>query len=523
MSSNRPSCHSATGNDFAVSAGCPEAVQAAQDIFRQGGNIVDAAVAAVATSCVAMPHMTGIGGELFALVAMKGQPVVAVNATGAAPEKATIEAYQSAGYSSIPTVGGLAAQTPCTPFGLEKLNQTWGSRPFSELMQPAIRLAEEGILIRPRLAGMIAARQAELRDMHAWQRVFCPDGVPLPAGSRLRQPKLAKALSTLADLGAAGFADSWVGQDLADSVQASGGFMTQDDIRAAYADVVQPLCYRYKGMDIFTQPPVSQGFIVLRALSLLAKENPDERTLWTKATQALQQAFAERIAYLRDDLLSRETAEKLIHQEPEALSTFRTLTAHPGGDTTAMSLIDSQGNAVAIIHSVYDDFGSGLMGEDSGILLNNRLSAFFLDRAYANALVPRRRSMHTLHTFIAKDGDDVKWAGGSPGADHQPQVNVHVLLHLLNEQKDPAQAVSQPRWSIHPGTSPADVLGNMKPYISYEAGMDDNQLQALHDAGYETRALGSGFIGSSKLVGRTPEGVLGAWVDTRRDGAVGAL
>jgi len=523
MTHHPPLYYSTTARRFAMAAGCTEAVQVGRDIMRQGGNIVDAAVAAVAASCVAMPHMTGLGGDLFALLAMQGQAVTAIHASGAAPENATIQAYRRAGYTRIPTVGGLAAQTPCTPFGLEALYQRWGSLSFSALLQPAIHLAQEGILVGTRLAGSIAARHTELRDMHVWQRTFCPGGVPLATGSQLRQPNLAKALRALADFGAVGFTDSWVGQDIADSVQADGGWMTQDDLRAAYAEVVQPLSCHYQGMEVFTQSPVSQGFILMRALSLLARENPNGKALWIRATQALQQAFGERLTWLRDDALSRQTAQQLIQQglqKPQEPSPVRSLTAHPGGHTTAMSMIDGEGNAISIIHSIYDDFGSGLMGEKSGILLNNRLSAFFLDTRYANALAPRQRSMHTLHTFIVKDQNGVRWAGGSPGADYQPQVNLHVLLHLLAAHRCPDQAVSKARWSLHPGTSPADVLD--PPCIVYEPGVREEQLQALRDAGYATRALRARTIGSSKLVGRTPDGVLGAWVDTRRDGAVGA-
>jgi len=262
---------------------------------------------------------------------------------------------------------------------------------------------------------------------------------------------------------------------------------------------------------------------LLRALHLLGQENPHNPTDPVRMAQVLQQAFGERMQWLRDDALSRQTAETLMRQVPERQATFQSPVAHAGGDTTALAMIDGRGNAISVIHSIYEDFGSGLMGEESGILLNNRLSAFFLDAQYANALAPRRRSMHTLHTFIVKDQDGVRWAGGSPGADHQPQVNLHVLLHLLNAHRDPAQAVSQARWALHPGTSPAEILDQPEPCIVCEPGVDDAQLHALQDGGYAIRALNSSTIGSSKLVGRMADGALGAWVDTRRNGAVWAL
>ncbi|MDM0041744.1 gamma-glutamyltransferase [Variovorax sp. J22G21] len=523
-SAPQPTYRQAIGRRFAVSAGCPEAVDAALDVMQQGGNVVDAAVAAAAASCVAMPHMTGIGGELFALVCMKGRSPMAVNATGASPRGASIEAYRRLGHSFVPVAGGLSAQTPATPAGLEALVSHWGSRTLGELLRPAIKLSEEGFAIRPRLASYIAARQPELQSFEVWRRLYCPQGTPLQAGAAFRQTALAKTLRLIGEEGATAFANGWVGEDIAAAVQADGGFMTKQDILAVKAEVCEPLAFDYRGLTVLTQPPVSQGYIVLRALSLLAQRDPGPSDLWLAATDALRQAFGERLAYLRDEEGSHRKAMAMIHSKPMALQPFVPFTAHTGGDTTALAVMDAEGNAASVILSVFNDFGSGLVAPRSGVLLNNRLSAFFLDERYANALQPGRRSMHTLHSYIVRDAQGIRWAGGSPGADNQPQANLHVLLHLLHEGASPAHAVSARRWAVNPGTDPRDNTAPAKPpYIECEPGVPAEKRKALQDEGHELRTTEMPRIGSSKLVGRLVDGSLGAWADDRREGSVGAI
>ncbi|OZI34200.1 hypothetical protein CAL29_11685 [Bordetella genomosp. 10] len=517
-----PAYRAANGKKFAIAGGSPEVVDAARKIFDCGGNVVDAATAAAAAACVAMPHMTGLGGDLFALVALRDRPVVSLNATGAAPMAASIARYRSMGLITVPEHGGLSAQTPATAWGLETLARRWGAMPLADVLQPARRLAEEGFDVGARLGALIATRQAALARQQAWGRIFAPNGRPLAAGDRLRQPQLAQAIDLLMQEGAAGFHGGWVGRDLAQAAQEDGGLMTHEDVLRVRPEVGPPLRCRFAGHDIYSQAPVSQGFVLLRALALLERIPPEGEDTRNTAL-ALIQAFNERLDYLKDSEDAHAAAQTLIERAPAPRPASQPINASCSGNTTALAVMDADGNAVSVILSLFDVFGSGVVGQRSGIVLNNRLSGFFLDDRYANALAPGRRSMHTLHNYVVrKDGANC-WAGGSPGADVQPQANLHVIMKLLREQAPPEMAVSAPRWVVTPGTAPQDITAHRPTVLELEPGIPAAQRDALRSLGFAMRDLDGASLGSSKLVGRTGPDTIGAWTDRRRDGDVYAV
>ena len=185
--------------------------------------------------------------------------------------------------------------------------------------------------------------------------------------------------------------------------------------------------------------------------------------------------------------------------------------------------MDRDGNGIACIQSVFGEFGSGVVAEETGVLLNNRMIAFFLDPARANALAPGRRTMHTLHSFMASDENGLKWIGGSPGGDNQPQVNLQVLARLIDFEMAPEEAVAAPRWSIVPGTKPRDIA-RQAPGIECEEGISDEIKQACTSAGFAPRDNPTHRSGSSKIVGRGLErGPIAAFADWRREGNVAAV
>ena len=510
---------SASGAHVAVAAGSPNVVEAARQVLDEGGNVVDAATAAAAAACVVMPHMTGLGGDLFALVAMAGQPVVSLNSTGAAPMAASIDAYRNLGLTMVPDHGGLAVQSPGAAWGLEVLAEKWGTRSLADLLVPAMRYARDGFAISHRLAGAISDRFPALQHQLGWREVYAPNGLPIAAGSILRQERLGESLAVLASEGARGFAASWVGEDIADVVRQDGGLLTHEDIMRVRPEVGEPLHCRFQGYDIYTQPPVSQGFILLRALSLLERQQPSLHEWWPRAAEALAQAFGERLDYLRDDADSYRAAMSLLSADPVPRAEFPSVSAFSGGNTTALAVMDAEGNAASVILSLFDVFGSGVTGRRSGIVMNNRLSGFFLDGRYANSLAPGRRSMHTLHSYIAQKEGVSYWAGGSPGADVQPQANLHVLLQLLAQGVAPAEAVSAPRWVVTPGTAPKDQAVGQPFALNIEPGLPADTLAALRGLNCVMHDLPAATLGSSKLVGRMPDGTVGAWTDCRREGA----
>ena len=520
---------SASGERFAVSSGCAEATAAALDCLQRGGNVVDAALAGSAVLCVVLPHAVTIGGDLFALVKLGDRPIEAVNASGAAPRGASIEAFAARGLDLVPVSGPLSIQTPGLVAGWQAMAERWASRPLGELLASAIAHARDGFRVGARLAMFVAEAEPSFRDIAGWRDSFAPGGRALRTGDRFVQEALARTLERIAAEGARGFYAGPVARDMARSVQDAGGFLSQQDLAAARADVAAPLSLRYRDVEVSTQPPISQGAILLRALGLLMHSAPEpkrigEPELWARAAHALRQAFDERLALLGDGPDALRRAQDMLAGRSAASRPARGAFARVGSETTTLSVMDASGNAVSMIQSVFADLGSGVVARESGVLFNNRLSAFFLDESHPNYLAPGRRTMHTLHSFIARDADGLAWVGGSPGGDSQPQVNLQLLVRLVDLGEAPSRAVAAPRWAITPGTAPSDLAAARGDGVKCEPGLDPEIIRALSGAGFAPAYQDSANLGSAKLVGRgAGPGALAAWSDRRRDGAVAAL
>ena len=237
---------------------------------------------------------------------------------------------------------------------------------------------------------------------------------------------------------------------------------------------------------------------------------------------ALRTAFAERLALLADSTDARAQAERMLAGKLAA-APLRPATANAATETTTIAVADAEGNAASLILSVFADFGSGVVTEETGILLNNRLSAFFLDPGHPNCISPRKRTMHTLHSVMVSDDDGLLMAGGSPGGDNQPQVNLQVLARVLLRGEPLGEAAAARRWALFPGTDPAEHAETRDPLILWEPGLDRGSVQAFELAGWPTRAMPIPDIGSAKWVKRRADGRnVEAVSDTRRQGAVAA-
>ena len=528
MSSQRFSgFEAAYGTRGAASAGTKRAAEVAIECLKSGGNVVDAAIAGSAVLTVMLPNANSLGGDLLALIKLGGKPIVAVNSSGAAPRRASIEAYKALGYGFVPETGGLAVQGPGLVAGWQALHDRWATKPLAELLAPALAIAREGFPVGWRIPAAAKRHLDKFASIPGWKPLFAPNGVTIQEGETLRQPALAQTLKTIAEKGPRAFYEGPIARDIARTVQKAGGFLAEDDLVGIKAEVLPVLTARYRGLEIATQPPITQGVILLRSLRLLEQMAPEPRRLsqgefWARAARALRRAFDERLAILHDGPESRAQAEAIIDGRAESLGLPKFEFAAAADNTTKLSVMDGNGNAVACIQSVYAEFGSGVVAEETGVVMNNRMIAFFLDPARANSLMPGRRTMHTLHSFMAADADGLKWIGGSPGGDNQPQVNLQVLARLIDFGLAPEEAVSAPRWSMVPGTKPRDIA-EQAPAIECELGVTDETKHALAAASFAPRDSAKHRSGSSKIVGRNlPKGVLGAFADWRREGNVAA-
>ncbi|MFN0070317.1 MAG: gamma-glutamyltransferase [Chloroflexota bacterium] len=458
------------GTHGVVCSGHYLASQAGFDVLQRGGNAMDAALAASGVLTVVRPHMTGIGGDLFLLYYDAAtQAVRAINAAGPAPAAATITAYRERGMQTVPAKGVFAVETPGCVAGWQMAVDQFATQPLRELLQPAIQVARDGF---PMYASLNEAINDSLRFLNEpASAVYAPEGQPIRVGHVLRNTRLAESLQAIAEGGADAYYRGSIARRVSAYFQAEGGLLSEADFNACQAEEVVPIQTTYRGHTVWNQPPVSQGHILLEMLNIvegfdlaaLGWNQPETIHLMVEAKKI---AFADRLRFSGDfragihtpleRLLSKEYADEArgwidprhaMAQAPR----LREL-AQSGGDTTLVTVMDEHGNAVALIQSLFNPFGSGVMAGETGIMMNNRLSGFWLQDGHPNALAPGKRTMSTLNSFIVTRNGVLFMSGGTPGGDQQVQTNLQMLSNVIDFGMDPQQAAEATKWHSTPGT-----------------------------------------------------------------------
>ncbi|WP_109995219.1 gamma-glutamyltransferase [Salinisphaera sp. LB1] len=493
---------------------------AGQDILRQGGSAVDAAIAVNATLGVVFPHMTGIGGDAFWLIHSHGADrPIALNGSGRAVGSASRDSYRARNLDTIPHRGALAAVT--VPGAVDSwcmAHARYGRLPLSALLAPAIEHARDGYPVGESQARFTAECVDVLRGCALASDQFMPGGRAPEAGELMRHPTLADTLEAIARFGRAGFYEGEVAAEIVRHLGTLGQQWTASDLANHRGDWAEPLSTRYRGVDCYQTPPNSQGFAHLIMLNILAhfdvaglRDKPAEYVHLLVA--ATREAFAVRDRYLTDPvfhdiplprLLSKafagECAERIKQGLPNAYQ------ARPaGGDTTATMVVDGQGNAVSLIQSIYHEWGAATMAGDTGVLLQNRGAFFSLDDAHVNRLEPGKRSFHTLMPGMAyRDGRP--WlVYGTMGGEGQPQTSTALLTRMLDFGLDPQRAIDAPRW----------LYGR-----SWGTATDALRVESRFDAAIDTRLAAHGH--EVCRVGDW-DGVMGHAAAIRIDAATGVL
>lgn len=516
------------GQNGAVSAGHPLGALAGLKALQEGGNAVDAALAAAFVMAVVKPEASGPGGDLFALIYMKKTGrVEALNSSGPAPARATIDYFHEHGLKSIPVSGALSIAVPGAVDGWLDLHKKYATFGLDKLTADAIRIARNGFPISQEFAEAIDEFSAEF----PWvDRCFRgPLGAPRP-GNILVQKGLGDVLEKVALKGREGFYGGDVAEQICRTIKAEGGILAEEDLQGSVAQWLDPLRSTYRDTVVYEQPPVSQGFMVLEMLNI-AEGWPFDGGDMSQADMihlqvgAKKLAFEDRIRYLEDPafgdpkiamLISKEYAASRRELIAEALRRAPAAPLIQSSDTTYLCAADRDGNAISFIQSVFAPFGSRLVAGETGVVMNNRLCSFGLDPARANSLKPGKRPAHTLNTYMLLKGDDVFAAGGSPGADEQPQTNFQVIHRLVDLTMDPQSAVEAPRWSHQPGTPPRDQLPEA---LRMEEGFDAQTLERLRRLGHNLSIVDRWSFGSAKVIARDREN--GCWMsgaDPRRVG-----
>lgn len=410
-------------------------------MLRAGGNAIDAAIAANAVLCVVYPHMTSIGGDLFALLWPAGAAApVGLEGAGHSGAAATIEAMRERGFEGprMPERGATTITVPGTVQAWGRLLETYGSVGFGRVLEPAIALARDGFVVGSNLARHFARHADLLMADGETQRVL----PPLKEGMQLRQPDLAATLEVIARNGFGPFYFGEIGQAIAAAVQKRGGFLTASDLATFRSrGWIEPIAMPWRGLTVYEMPPPTQGlvaFAFLRALAQAPSPGP---------------AFAEHFCAVRDAAYAlRERWISDPEFAPVPAEPFLDFDAH--GDTCYLCAADEHGNLVSLIQSIAFDFGSGIVADGTGVLLQNRGAYFSLEPAAVNRLEPRKRTMHTLIPALAAREGRPYAAFGNMAAEGQPQIQAQVALGLFKEGLEPQVAVARPRIRVAPGGAP---------------------------------------------------------------------
>ncbi len=510
-----------------VCASVPVAASAGVEMLCQGGNAVDAALAAAATLCVVEPMQTGLGGDAFALIwSAEEERLVGLNGSGRAPGAATLEEYRARGLGDMPQHGILATTVPGAVHAWEALSRRFGRLPLARVLEPAIRSAADGFAVTELVAHYwdLTLRLGALRNQAA-RTIWAPAGRAPRAGEAFRCPALARTLRTLAAEGAHAFYRGELAGAIVASSRAEGGLLTREDLAAHESTWVEPISGSYRDVEVVELPPNGQGLAALAALHVLECFDPVPPTSvldWHHRIEAVKLALADRDAHLADPehvrVPMKELLDKGYARRRAALVGERALPgARPGlapADTVYLCAADAEGNLVSFIQSLFGPWGSGIGCGDTGVVLQNRGAGFRLEPGHPNALAPGKRPLHTIiPALLLRDGRP--WmAFGVMGGDVQPQAHLAFVSNLVDHGLNPQEALDRPRFRW---------LGGAE--VALEApGLPVDEGGCLADAlaarGHVVQAPGEVMadrFGGGQAIARGEAGWIGA-SDRRKDG-----
>jgi gamma-glutamyltranspeptidase/glutathione hydrolase len=431
-------------------------------MLQQGGNAIDAALAANAAMTVVYPSTCSAGGDVFMLIwEAKTQKLHALNGSGRAPSHLTPELLAKGGLQRMPLRGPLSINVPGAVDGWFEAMTRFGTLSTETIFAPAIGLAEEGMPVSPKLSKWLEmAAEGVLGPWSSSARTYLIDGKFPHAGTILRQPNLARTYKLLSQEGRDAFYRGPLTRTITEYIQQCGGVLSLEDMATHHSDWVEPISTNYRGYDVYEFPPNSQGIAALEMLNII--EGYDLKALGYQTAEYLhilleakKLAFADRDRYVSDPAFVDVPVEHLLSKDYAAQQRQRIsltqATRHVGpgeleGDTMYLCTADRYGNVVSLIQSLYHGFGSGIVGGETGVLLHNRGAYFSLNPQHINYLQPGKRTMHTLTPAMVLHHNTPYMALGSMGGDAQPQIHVQLLSAMIDFELNVQQAISAPRW-----------------------------------------------------------------------------
>ncbi len=439
------------------------------EILKSGGNAVDAAIAIAAMVNVLEPMMTGIGGDVFAMVYWhQEKKLEGLNASGIQPRRLGLDHFQKKGLKQIPQSGFESMNIPGAFDGWCKLHEKYGSKPFHSLLAPAIHYAEQGFSVGKKIAQFWEYGASKLKQYADSEDAYLLQGRAPKAGEIFKQPDLAQTLRLLASGGREVFYEGEIANQIVSYCNAQGGvFLELEDFHAQQSDWVSPISVNYRGYELHEIPPNGDGIVALEALKILEGyplDQVDPIQYEHLIIEALKLSFADGHRYIADPRFSKIPVEELLSDvfvtgRRNLIRLDRAIPTPTAGvirgDTTYFTVVDEHKNAVSFIMSISDVFGSGIVPRGTGIVLNNRGCELSLDPKSPNVAAPHKRPYHSIIPAMVFKNGEFLMSFGCMGGNMQPQGHVQILSNLVDRKMALQEALSAPRVRVLGGNTVA--------------------------------------------------------------------
>ena len=512
----------------------PLATQVALDVMKDGGNAIDAAIAANALLGLVEPTGNGIGGDIFAIVwDAKTRRLYGLNGSGRSPKSLSLDWFKTNGFDSIPPHGPLPVTVPGAVDGWFMLHDRFGEKPMKDLLRPAIDYARNGFPVSQLIAYYWERSVPILSKFPGFIEQFTDDGAAPREGEIWRNLGLATTLESIANEGRDVFYRGHIAKSIARYMQENGGFLSYDDLESHSGNWIDPVSTNYRGFDVWELPPNGQGIAALQILNIMElfdigamrRESAEYVHLFTEAKKLV---FEDRAKYYADPEYNKIPVAELISKpyaqtRARLIDLNRSSLEYPAGnlleygDTIYLTTADSEGNMVSLIHSNYRGMGSGMSPPGLGFILQDRGEMFSLEEGHFNQFKGGKRPFHTIiPAFVTRDGEP--WMSfGLMGGAMQPQGHAQIIINMIDFKMDVQAAGDAPR--IHHTGSSEPTGSNMKNggILNLETGYPYGTIRKLMRMGHRVQ-FANGPYGGYQAIYRAKNGVYWGASESRKDG-----
>ena len=510
----------------------PLATQTAISILKNGGNAIDAAIAANAVLGLVEPTGCGIGGDLFAIIwSADEKKLFGLNSSGPAPKNISINKLKQKGLEKIPPYGPLPVTVPGAVAGWVSIHKKFGLLEFNELFNDAINYAENGFPVSELVSYYLERSSKIFATYPNFKDVWMPNGKTPKKGEIFINKNLAQNYKEIAKTYGKSFYSGKIAENIVNTVNAQGGFFSMSDLNSFEPEWINPVSTNYRGYDVWELPPNGQGIAALQILNILERFDIESMGFGTSDyihlfTEAKKVVYEDRAKYYADTNFSNIPVEKLISKEyanerSKLINLKKSSKSfNPGnleiGDTIYLTVADSFGNMVSLIQSNYRGMGSGVVPDNTGFMLQDRGEMFSLDPNHMNSLMPGKRPFHTIIPAFVTKNDKPFISFGLMGGAMQPQGHAQIIVNLVDFKMNLQEAGDAPRIRHVGSSQPTGEKMLDGGYLSLEKSFDKNEISKLKKMGHKFQYDLGGFGGYQAIM--IKDGVYYGASESRKDG-----